>query len=193
VVRTATLVLVIFACGGCSSLLPHSEDKTASTWTTYQDAQKTFDRIVPGKTTEAELKTLDLDPSSNANIAILNYADVLRRFMVSQAVSFSDLDAGVLECVTAKTLCRGFEVDQKLVRTHRRGNFWLDLLGFRRETRIAGWHFNGIVLLKGQVVVYKLTGGQPSIDQQTDSNTPLGPVQSLAGKFLVWSPPGGGN
>jgi hypothetical protein len=193
VVRTVTLVLVVLACCSCSSLLPRSEDKTASNWTTYQEAQKAFDQIEPGKTTVLQLKGLSLDPSSNANIAILNYADVLRRFMVSQAISFNDLDAGVLECVTAKTQCRGFEVDQRLVKTHRKGNFWLDILGFHRETRVAGWRFNGLVLLKGDVVVYKLTGGQPAIDQLTDSNTPLGPVQSLAGKFLVWSPPGGGN
>ena len=192
-VRTATAALVTLVACGCSSLLPHSEDKTSSTWATYQDAQKAFDHIEPGKTTVGELKALSLDPSSNANIAILNYADVLRRFMVSQAVSFSDLDAGVLECVTAKTECRGYEVDQKLLRTHRNGNFWLDLFGFHRETRVAGWRFNGLVLLKGDLVVYKLTGGQPAIDQQTDSNTPLGPVQSIAGKFLVWSPGGSGN
>lgn len=177
---------------GCSSLLPHSENKTSGTWETYQQAQQAFDRIVPGKTTVVDLKSLSLDPSNNANITILNYADVLRRFMVSQAVSFNDLDQGVLECVTAKIQCRGFEVDQKLVQTHRNGNFWLDLLGFRRETRVAGWRFNGLVLLKNDVVVYKLTGGQPTIHEQQDSSTPLGPVQSLAGKFLVWSP-GGGN
>jgi len=191
VVRTATGALVVSFLCGCSSLLPHSENKTSGAWETYQQAQQAFDRIVPGKTTLADLKELSLDPSNNANITILNYADVLRRFMVSQAVSFSDLDQGVLECVSVKIQCRGFDVDQKLVKTHREGNFWLDLLGFRRETRVAGWRFNGLVLLKNDVVVYKLTGGQPTIHEQQDSNTPLGPVQSLAGKFLVWSPSGG--
>lgn len=169
-------------------MLPRSEQTTASAWASYGAAQRTFDYIVPGRTTVAELKALNLDPASNANIAILNYSDVLRRFMINQSVSLSDLDSGVLECVIAKTLCRGFEVEQKLMTRHRKGNFWLDIFGFRRETRVAGWRFNGLVLLKGDVVVYKLTGGQPTIEEHQDAQTPLGPVQSLAGHFLGWSP-----
>jgi hypothetical protein len=169
-------------------MLPRSEETTASAWATYLEAQKTFDQIEPGKTTVAELKKMSLDPATNPNIAILNYSDVLRRFLFSQAVSLADLDQGVRECVNAKTLCRGYEVDQKLVKKQRNGNFWLDVLGFSRETHTAGWRFNGLVLLKGDVVVYKLTGGQPAIQEQQNSHTPLGPVQSLAGRFLSWSP-----
>jgi hypothetical protein len=100
----------------------------------------------------------------------------------------SDLDDGVRDCVQAKTLCRGYEIDQKQVAKQRKGNFALDLLGFRRETHTEGWRFQGLVLLKGGVVVYKLTGGQPTIVSQESSNTPLGPVQSLSGKFLGWAP-----
>jgi len=187
-VRKASCALALCLICGCSSLLPRSEEKTASAWDSYQEAQQTFDRIVPGTTTARELKAMSLDPSTNPNIAILNYSDVLRRFMFSQAVSLEDLDQGVLECVTAKVLCRGYMVDQKMVQKHRNGNFWLDLLGFHRETHIAGWKFTGLVLLKGDVVVYKLTGGQPSIQEQQDAHTPLGPVQSLAGRVLNWSP-----
>ena len=91
----------MLACG-CSSLLPRSEETTHSAWQTYQEAQQAFDAIEPGKTTLAELKAMSLDPANNANISILNYADVLRRFLVSQAVTFNDLDAGVLD-VLART------------------------------------------------------------------------------------------
>lgn len=185
---TGALLLLTLACG-CSSLLPRSEESTSSAWQTYQEAQKAFDSIEPGKTTVAELKAMSLDPSNNANISILNYADVLRRFLVSQAVTFNDLDHGVLECVSAKIHCRGYEIEQKAVKRHRNGNFWLDVFGFRKETHIAGWRFTGLVLLKGDVVVYKLTGGQPAIVEQQNSNTPLGPVQSLASRFLSWTPP----
>jgi hypothetical protein len=191
VVKCTTGALVLLLASGCTSLLPRSEETTKSAWATYQEAQKAFDSIEPGKTTVAELKAMSLDPASNANISILNYADVLRRFLVSQAVTFSDLDHGVLECVSAKVLCRGFEVEQKAVKRHRNGNFWLDVLGFRKETHIAGWRFTGLVLLKGDVVVYKLTGGQPAIQEQQNSATPLGPVQSLASRFFSWTPAGG--
>jgi hypothetical protein len=190
VVRTTSALVLSLACG-CSSLLPRSEENTSSAWTTYQEAQKAFDGIEPGKTTLADLKAMSLDPANNANISILNYADVLRRFLVSQAVTFSDLDQGVLECVSAKIRCRGFEIEQKQVKRQRNGSFWLDVLGFRKETHIAGWRFTGLVLLKGDVVVYKLTGGQPAIVEQQNSATPLGPVQSLAGRFLSWTPSGG--
>ena len=40
------------------------------------------------------------------NIAILNYADVLRRFMANQSAGLADLDYGVQECVKARTVCR---------------------------------------------------------------------------------------
>lgn len=180
--------ILLISCG-CSSLLPNSELTTASSWQSYADAQQAFDQIIPGKTTAIELRHLRLDPQSNPNIVILNYADVLRRFMVSQSLSVDDLDHGVRECVQAKTLCHGYEVDQRLVNKQRKGNFFLDLLGFRRETHTAGWRFNGLVLVKEGVVIYKLTGGQPTIAETEHSNTPLGPVQSVAGKFLGgWSP-----
>ena len=89
-------------------------------------------------------------------------ADVLRRFMLNQSVTLSDLDRGVQECIMAKTVCRGLEINQKLVKKHRNGSFWLDFLGFKRETHTEGWRFNALVLLKDDVVVYKLTGGQPA-------------------------------
>jgi hypothetical protein len=187
-VRSAPCALLLSLLCGCSSMLPRTEQTTANAWASYQAAQEAFDRIVPGETTTADLRALSLDPAANANIAILNYSDVLRRFMVNQSVSLSDLDRGVQECVSAKTQCRGYEVEQKLMTRHRQGNFWLDVLGFHRETRIAGWRFNGLVLLKGNLVVYKLTGGQPTIEEHQDAHTPLGPVQSLAGHFLGWSP-----
>ena len=188
-VRSIAWVPLFLVAGGCSSLLPNSELTTASSWQSYAEAQQAFDAIIPGKTTAIELRQLNLDPQSNPNIVILNYSDVLRRFMVSQSLSVDDLDHGVRECVKAKTMCRGYEVDQRLVNKQRKGNLFLDLLGFRRETHTAGWRFNGLVLLKEGVVIYKLTGGQPTIAETEHSTTPLGPVQSVAGRFLGgWSP-----
>jgi hypothetical protein len=150
----------------------------------YREAQAAFDQIVPGKTTVADLAELSLDPDKVPNIAVLNYSDVLRRFMLNQSVTVSDLDRGVQECVQAMTVCRGLEVNQRLVKKHRNGSFWLDFLGFRRETHIQGFRFNGLVLLKDGVVVYKLTGGQPVIHESEESANPLGPVQSIGNKLL---------
>ena len=61
-------------------------------------------------------------------------------------------------------------------------NVVLDVLGFQRETHTAGWRFNGLILLKDEVVVYKLTGGQPAIQQTEENQNPLGPVQAISSK-----------
>jgi len=177
-------VTVWLLASGCTALLPKSKETTASPWQNYREAQQTFDLIVPGITTISDLKELNLDPETVPNIAILNYSDVLRRFMLNQSVTVSDLDRGVQECVLAKTVCRGFEINQKLVKKHRNGSFWLDFLGFKRETHTEGFRFNALVLLKDDVVVYKLTGGQPVIREAEENQNPLGPVQSLGNKFL---------
>lgn len=180
--RLAAVALLVLAAAGCSSLLPHSNESTASPWQTYQEAQRAFDRLVPGETTAVQLKDMNLDPSTNPNISILNYSDVLRRFLLNQSISVNDLDEGVRDCVSAKRSCRGFEVAQRIVSKQRNGNFFLDLLGFKRETQINGWAFSGLILLKDDVVVYKLTGGQPSIVSQETTSNPLGPVQALTSK-----------
>ena len=178
---TCCVTLCLLA--GCTGLLPKSKEVTASPWQTYRDAQHTFDRIVPGKTTSAELRDLMVDPETMPNIAILNYSDVLRRFMLNQSVTLSDLDHGVQECVMARTVCRGYEINQRLVKKHRNGSFWLDVFGFKRETHTEGWRFNGLILLKDDVVIYKLTGGQPVIQESEQTQNPLGPVQSIGSKL----------
>ncbi len=181
--RISLLVAAGFLAGllqGCSTmLLPKSKEVTASPWTTYQAAQETFDKIVPGQTTIADLRQMALDPAENPNIAILNYADVMRKFMLNQSFAVSDLDQGVRDCVMAKVACRGFEVTQSMVNKERQGNVVLDVLGFYRETQTSGWRFNGLILLKENVVIYKLTGGQPILQGTEENKNPLGPVQAL--------------
>jgi hypothetical protein len=176
------LLTAALACG-CSNMLPRTKEVTKSPWQTYQAAQEAFDKIIPGQTTIAELRLMSMDPGSNPNIAILNYADVMRKFMLNQSFSINDLDNGVRECVTAKVACRGFEINQSLVEKNRQGNVVLDVLGFYRETQTTGWRFNGLILLKDDIVVYKLTGGQPVIAQTDENKNPLGPVQALSSRL----------
>lgn len=176
--------LLAAALAGCSSLLPSSREASASPWGSYRDAQLTFDKILPGRTTEIELKHLQLDPDAHPNIAILNYSDILARFVPHASISLEDLDAGVRECIRAKTGCKGFLVNQSRVRRFRNGNFVADVLGFSRETHIVGWKFNGLILIKDGLVIYKLTGGTPAIAQTEEQNNPLGPVQSIGQKLI---------
>jgi hypothetical protein len=181
--RRLLIVVSLSLLSGCASLLlPKSKEVTSSPWQSFQDAQNAFDKIIPGTTTIQDLRRMKLDPSTNPNIAILNYADVMRRFMLNPSLSVNDLDDGVRLCVTAKITCRGFEINQSLVQKSRNGNVVLDVLGFYRETHTAGWKFNGLILLKDEVVVYKLTSGQPAIQQTEENQNPLGPVQAIGSK-----------
>lgn len=185
-VLTAACVLCTLLAAGCTSLLPSSREATASPWESYRDAQLTFDKIIPGRTTEIELKHLQLDPDAHPNIAILNYSDVLQRFVPHASISLADLDHGVRECISARTLCKGLLVSQSRVRKYRNGNFVADVLGFSRETHVIGWKFSGIILIREGLVVYKLTGGTPTISETQEESNPLGPVQSIGGRLIGW-------
>jgi len=175
--QRAFIAAAAAAIAACSTLLPHTEALTDSPWQSFEEAQRAFDQIIPHKTTVADLKRLKLDPASNPNITILNYSDVLRRFIPSPSIDASSLDAGVQECLRALTRCRGYEVDHRVLKRNRYGNFWADLFNFRRKIDIIGWRFNAVVLTTDDMVVYKLTGGQPAIHEHEDSSNPLGPLQ----------------
>ncbi len=178
-------ILCLVVAPGCSALLPSSKQATASPWSSYQEAELTFDKVIPGVTTESDLRELSLHPGTNANIAILNYSDVLMRFVPHASISIHDLDSGVRLCITAKTACKGFEVTQSILAKNRNGNFVADVFGFSRATSITGWKFKGLLLIKEGVVIYKLHSGQPSIAQQEEDNNPLGPVQALGGQLFT--------
>ncbi len=174
------VILLAAALAACSSLLPRAEQLTYSPWKSFDEAQQTFDRIVPNQTTVADLKAMNLDPKANPNIVILNYSDVLRRFLPSPSINAADLDLGVQQCVAAKSACEGYEINQSNTKRQRYGSFLADLLNFRRKTDVSGWRFNGVLLIEHGVVIYKLTGGQPAIHEFEESVNPLGPFQSGA-------------
>jgi hypothetical protein len=178
------LALGVLLLAGCGALLPRGETIDESPWHSFDDAQRAFDKIIPYKTTAQDLKALKLDPLHDPNITLLNYSDVLRRFIPSPATDVQDLDAGVQDCIKAKSACRGYEVDQKMLKRKRYGNFWADFLNFNRKTDIAGWRFNGVILMKGNLVVYKLTGGQPAIHEHEENKNPLGPLQGIGQSIL---------
>jgi hypothetical protein len=184
IARQVLIAAAVAAMAACSDLLPRSETLTESPWQSFEEAQRTFDEIVVHKTTVADLNRLKLDPASNPNVTILNYSDVLRRFIPSPSVEASSLDAGVQECLRAATHCQGYEVDHRVLRRNRYGNFCADILNFKRKIDIVGWRFNGVLLITDDVVVYKLTGGQPAIHEHEESKNPLGPFQG-AGEAII--------
>lgn len=170
--------LLIFS-AGCAALLPRSEGGITSQWTSFNTAKENFNRVKPYETDKSQLVALGLDPVTNPNITILNYSDVIRRFIPSSAVAAENLDRGISECIAAKNDCTAYEIDVKTLKKKRAGNFWLDALNFKRLTETTGWRFTGLIVLKDDLVVYKLWGGQPSIQEAETSRNPLGPFQGF--------------
>ncbi|MBY0577636.1 MAG: hypothetical protein K2P57_01170 [Burkholderiales bacterium] len=183
-IKPITALAALALLGSCSSMLPKAEVTTISPWHSFQEVQQVFDSIVPHKTTADDLRKLGLDPQTNPNITLLNYSDVLRRFIPSPSVDAHDLDAGVQECILAKSACEGYEIRQSTTRRIRYGNFWADFLNFRRKVDIAGWRFNGVILIRDKIVVYKLTGGEPAIHEFEENRNPLGPFQGMGSSRL---------
>lgn len=178
------IAVAVVASTACSSLLPRSEAITDSPWQSFEEAQRTFDQIIVHKTTVADLKRLKLDPASNPNVTIMNYSDVLKRFIPSPSIDAATLDGGVQECLRAATRCQGYEVNHRVLKRNRYGNFWADLLNFKRKTDIVGWRFEAVLLVTDGEVVYKLTGGQPTIHEHEESENPLGPLQGATDALL---------
>jgi hypothetical protein len=160
-------------------MLPRGKSSVEGPWSSFEDAQQTFEKITPYQTTIEDLKALKLDPRTQPNITLLNYSDVLNRFVPNASISLETLDGGVSECIKAKTACQGYEVVQKHIKRNRTGNFWTDFLNFNRHTDVTGWSFNGVLLIKDNVVIYKLVGGQPLIREEENNRNPLGPLQGI--------------
>ena len=104
--------------------------------------------------------------------------------MLNQSVTLSDLDRGVQECIRAKTVCRGLEINQKPGEEAPQRQLLAGLPGLQARDAHRGLPLQRLVLLKDDMVVYKLTGGQPVIREQEENQNPLGPVQSIGNKFL---------
>lgn len=137
-----------------------------------------FEKIVPGKSSLADLKNLGVDPNQTSNVALLSHADLLRRLFPASSLDIRTLDPGLQDCVTSQN-CFGYEIDQLYLHRRRIGNFWADFFNFRRHTDVSGWQFNAVVVIKGETVVYKLWSGKPSIHHLEQERIPLGPFQSI--------------
>ena len=177
---TLSIVFALVMLSGCIALLPRSESGAKSQWANFDTATQNFNRIKPYETDKTQLVALGMDPVSNPNITILNYSDVIRRFIPSSAVATESLDRGISECIAAKNDCSAYEIDVKTLQKKRNGNFWLDALNFKRHTDISGWRFTGLIVMKGDLVVYKLSGGQPRIQEAEETRNPLGPFQGFS-------------
>jgi hypothetical protein len=164
---------------GCSALLPHGERKVTSEWDSFEDAKTAFDRVVPYETREDDLEMLGFSPAGRANVRILNHADIGERFMPVILRNGDNLPEGLRSCLARTDDCYAYEVERRVTRDQRFGNFFADFMNFKRRTKIEGWEFNALILLLDRQVVYKLWSGTPDINEYHEETNPLGPLQGI--------------
>lgn len=177
VARLTILLVLLLSQVGCSALLPRSKSITESPWYKYADAREAYDAIEVGKTTPEDLKSLGFDVSASPNVKVLNYLDIAA---MVQGIPNQQLDPGLQACLKARSDCRAYVFEPKRSYSKRVGNFWLDILNFRRKTHETGWRFRALIVFVNHHVAYKLSSGEPKVDQLQDQVNPLGPFQAPA-------------
>ena len=176
---------LVFTLSACAGLLPDAKQETQTPWRSYAEAQAMFDGIVAGKTSLAELKELGIDPGKTPNVALLSHTDLLRRLVPSTSFDIHLLDPGLQQCVSAQDACFAYEIEQLSLARKRYGNFWLDFLNFKRQVDVSGWQFDAVIVIKKDMVVYKVWSGKPSVHQLENEHSPLGPLQGLGSSLLL--------
>lgn len=174
---TLLLFLAVLPVAACNSALPTQDTATKSPWQNFADAKAAYDGIVPLQTTGPELKAIGFDPYSTPNIAILSYLEIMQRFMPNDEIRVDDLEPGVRACIEGQSACQGYEFSPERIHAERVGDVIADMLNFHRHTITTGWSFSALVLLKDDVVLYKIWRGSPMIEQERDRRNPLGPLQ----------------
>jgi len=170
---------VVAFMSNCSTLLPSTKQYTESPWGSYEDVKNAFDNIVPGQTTLKDLEALGFSPGQTPNVELLNYLDIIQKFMPNQSIRIEDLDPAIQTCLKVKDLCTGLRVSPEFIGNKRYGNLFLDLLNFERKTKISGWRFEALLVVIDNVVVYKLSSGQPKVLRDENKRNPLGPIQDI--------------
>jgi len=160
-------------------LFSSSSQRTRTTWQNFEQAQSAYDRVVPHKTTITELKTMGFDPHQTPNVKILTYLDIIQRFIPNASITLNDLQEDVRACIESKDCCHAYELDLEMTDSKRYGNLVLDMFGFNRKTKTTGWTFKALIIVKDDVVAYKLRSGEPNVDKLEKKTKPLGPLQEI--------------
>jgi len=164
---------------GCKALFSSSSQRTRTPWQNFDDAQAAYDKVVPHQTTVVELKSMGFDPLTTPNVKILTYLDIIQRFLPNNSITLEDLQPDVRACIESKDCCHAYEMDLDLTDSKRYGNLVLDIFGFNRKTKTSGWTFKALIIVKDDVVAYKLRSGEPNVDRLEEKTKPLGPFQEM--------------
>lgn len=175
-------LVALLACGllsACSGLLPTSKQAVSNKWEDFDDAKKSFDQIVPYRTTMNDVRELGFDPAKTPNVQILNHSQVVRAVLPSPLQELGTIPKGIVDCMKAQEACVGYFMEPSHIDRKRVGNFMLDFLNFKRDTITTGWKFGALVVVIHDKVVYKQWSGRPNIQETEVRHNPLGPLQGV--------------
>ena len=122
---------------------------------------------------------MGFDPHQTPNVKILTYLDIIQRFIPNASITLNDLQEDVRACIESKDCCHAYELDLEMTDSKRYGNLVLDMFGFNRKTKTTGWTFKALIIVKDDVVAYKLRSGEPNVDKLEKKTKPLGPLQEI--------------
>jgi hypothetical protein len=175
---------VMLLTAGCRNLFSSSQSVTVSRWNNYDGVESAFQKITPYQTTVKDLRALGFDPKVSPNVKILTYVDIIQAFMPNPAIRQEDLPDAVRQCIEAKEKSSAYLVELHDIRNKRHGNLFLDVFGFKRQNHESGWRFKGLILIKADLVVYKLSAGEPQVAREESQVKPLGPFQEIDNNLL---------
>jgi hypothetical protein len=182
------IAATVLATAGCSSLLPRGGAKTTSPFDSYAHAQAAAERIVPFRSTTADLAAAGFDPDNAANVTVIPYPEILGRLTPYSGVPMERLDRGIRACIDAQVACRGYLFRFQQESRQREGSFFADFLNIHRVTHTTGWAFEAMVVVSDGVVLFRNTGGEPRVERYDRQTNPLGPLQpagEAAGALIV--------
>jgi len=168
------MTTVIFS--GCAALLPHSSSVTNSPWKSYKEVVDAYNTVVPNKSTVTDIKKLGFNIYSTPNLKILSFVDIA---VATSTLKRKEMGSGIGTCLKVRDLCSGYIFEPQVAKSDRFGNFWLDILNFRRKTKESGWKFKATFLIVDSVIVEKFWYGEPLINLDKTVVNPLGPFQEI--------------
>ncbi|UVE18788.1 hypothetical protein NVV93_05195 [Pseudomonas sp. LS44] len=180
--RGGWMMCVCLFLSACGSLLPSERDEVMSPFNDYLDTEGRYSQVILGKTTRSELFALGFDPLAEGNGRMLSFVDV-RLLFIQPNIPIAYLPDGLVTCLEAKDRCIAYSFEFSKTDTQRVGSFWADVLNFSKRREVKGWSFRTVFVLVDDVLVHKVSNGEPNIRRMMVKKNPLGPIQG-AGEFF---------
>lgn len=172
--------LLMVCCGGlagCAGMLPRGSADLASQFDSFESARQALESLTPYQSTLADMRAAGYAVDDSTNVTLIPYPQLVAHLSPNQSVPFEALDAGLRDCILARQACRAYLFRFGKEFRRRTGTFLLDFLNFERTTHWTGWRFEGLVVVRDDVVLFRNYGGEPHVDRAERQINPLGPLQ----------------